>query len=95
MTHYYEVYKIVSANDMYTDEDVDYKGSCEAVAFDTLDEAIEYADKNSITSITEIGGSWIDYEKCSFCDEWFDSCELNKDGECQNCQQAIKSHGGV
>ena len=73
-----------------------YEVSCdrEVHAFDTLDEAIAFADDYGATIISQIGGNYIDYEKCSFCGEWFDCCELYGNGICRYCDQAIKSHGG-
>ena len=62
-------------------------------AFDTLEDAIKYADKNGATLICQNGGDWVDFEKCSFCGDWVESVELNSDGECTYCEQAIKSHG--
>lgn len=62
-------------------------------SFDSLEDAISHADKFGYTLISEIGGCWTDFEKCSFCGEWFDCNELNKDGECERCEQAIKDHG--
>jgi hypothetical protein len=64
-------------------------------AHDTLEEAIEFAEANGILTIYEIGGSWDEFEKCGFCGEWFPSNELNKEGDCFYCEQAIKSHGGI
>lgn len=93
MKHYYEAYKITHSED-WDGNDIDYKGSCEAIAFDTLEEAIEYADKNYIEKISEIGGNWADYEKCWFCEEWFESTELNEKGTCCRCDIAIKDHNG-
>lgn len=91
--HYYEVYNVTHSGD--TDADgIDYKGSCEAVAFDTLEEATEYADKNGNNFIAEIGGAWDEFEKCAFCGEWFTSAELNIYGDCERCEQAMKDHGG-
>lgn len=68
-------------------------GEC-IYAFDTLDEAIEFADENECTLISEIGENWSDYEKCWFCEEWYESTELNKDGVCCRCNIAIKDHNG-
>lgn len=65
------------------------------VAHDTIEDAIEYADTHEVTHIYEIGGSWDEFEKCGFCGEWFPSNELNKEGDCFYCEQAIKSHGGI
>lgn len=64
------------------------------IGFEELEDAIEYADKHGATMISQIGGSFTDYEKCAFCGEWFDCCELNEHGDCSRCEQAIKDHGG-
>jgi hypothetical protein len=64
------------------------------IAFDTLEEAIEYADSNMCNLICEIGGNWDNYEKCWFCDDWFPSSELLGNGVCQRCEIAIKDHEG-
>lgn len=64
------------------------------IAFEELEDAIEYADKHGATMISEIGGAYDDYEKCAFCGEWVDCCELNEWGDCSRCEQAIKDHGG-
>lgn len=67
----------------------------ETVAHNTLEEAFEYAENNAdVIIICEIGGNWNEYERCTFCGEWCDSCELNSNGECERCEMAIKSHGG-
>lgn len=63
-------------------------------AFDTLEKAIEYADEYGRMLISEIGGCWTDFEKCWFCGEWFDCCELNVGGVCARCDIAIKDHCG-
>lgn len=62
--------------------------------FHSLDAAIEYADKNECTKISEVGGSWVEYGKCWFCGEWFDICELNAGDECSRCEAAIRDHFG-
>lgn len=62
------------------------------IARDTLDEAIEYAEKNGIATIQEIGGCWEEYEKCWFCEEWFATSELNVNNECSRCESAIRDH---
>jgi hypothetical protein len=64
------------------------------IAFEELEDAIEYADETGATMISQIGGSFTDFEKCAFCGEWFDCCELNEYGDCPRCEQAIKDHGG-
>lgn len=61
-------------------------------AHDTLDEAIEFADSHGVTLISEIGGSWDDFGKCSFCGEWFTTCELSSDSLCEDCERAIEEH---
>ena len=63
-------------------------------AFDTLEDAIEYAEENDITTIQEIGGCWAEFEKCWFCEEWFDVSELNTNNECSRCESAIRDHFG-
>ena len=91
--HYYEAYKVTPSGE--TDADgIDYKGSCEAVAFDTLEEAIEFANNNGVTFISEIGGNWEEYMKCWFCEEWYSSTEINSVGVCERCEVAIKDHNG-
>ena len=66
----------------------------EVRAFDTIEGAIEFADESGADMISQIGGNYTDFEKCSFCGEWFDCCELYGGGICRYCDQAIKSHGG-
>ena len=63
------------------------------VAFDTLEEAIEYAEANGCKTIQEYGGNYTEYEKCEFCGEWYDVSELNIENYCERCQIAIKDHG--
>ena len=63
-------------------------------AFDTLEDAIEFAEENNITTIQEIGGCWTEFEKCWFCGEWFDVNELNTNNECSRCESAIRDHFG-
>jgi hypothetical protein len=70
-----------------------YLNGC-AFGFDELEDAIEYADANDVTMISQVGGSFTDYEKCAFCGEWVDCYELNEHGDCSRCEQAIKDHGG-
>ena len=64
----------------------------EVVAHDTLKDAIKYAEEHNIKTIQEIGGSWTEYEKCWFCEEWFSTYELNTKNECSRCETAIKDH---
>lgn len=62
-------------------------------AFDTLEEAIEFAEENGCTTIQEIGGSYTEFEKCEFCGEWYDVSEMNIENYCERCQIAIQDHG--
>ena len=86
---YYETVKRADDNPK---DGIDYKGIL--VAHDSLEEAIEYAEENGITTIQEIGGCWTEYEKCWFCEKWFDTNELNTNNECSRCELAIKDHFG-
>ena len=92
--HYYEVYKITPSGNVDADG-IDYKGSCEAIAFDTLEEAIDFVEKNNIDLICEIGESYTEYGKCAFCGEWVDITELNEEGDCPRCETAIRDHNGL
>ena len=83
--HYYEVANKQTPND----------GAPQGVtAFDTLEEAIQFADENECEMISEIGGNWTDFQKCWFCGEWFDCCDLIGTGVCDRCAVAIHDHGG-
>lgn len=62
-------------------------------AFDTFEEAVEFADNNGCTTIQEMGGSYDDYEKCEFCGEWYPTSEMNIENYCEQCQIAIRDHG--
>lgn len=66
---------------------------CSVCAFDTLEEAIEHAEKNGCKTIQEYGGSYTEYEKCEFCGEWYDVGEMNIENYCERCQIAIQDHG--
>ena len=66
---------------------------CSVFAFDTLEEAIEHAEKNGCKTIQEYGGCYAEYEKCEFCGEWYDVSELNIENYCERCQIAIQDHG--
>lgn len=85
-------YETVHSSGDNPEDGIDYKGIL--VAHDTLEDAIDYAEQNGIETITEIGGSWTEYEKCWFCGEWFDVNELNTNNECSRCEAAIKDHFG-
>ena len=66
---------------------------CSVCAFDTLEQATEYADQAGIETVQEIGGSYTEYGKCAFCGEWYDVEEMNIENYCERCQTAIKDHG--
>ena len=54
-------------------------------AHETIETAIEFAEANGINTISEIGGSWDEFQKCEFCGEWMPSQELDKKGWCSDC----------
>ena len=95
MKTYYEVYKVTPSGDTPDVDGIDYKGSCEAVGFDTLEEAIEYAETHGIKTVSQIGGSFDEFEQCCFCGEWFEVNELDTENTCDRCRVAIKNHEGV
>lgn len=95
MKTYFETYETTRSGDALAEDGIDLKGSCTATAHETLEDAIAYADAHGCTLIAEIGGSWNEYEKCAFCGEWFDSCELNTEGDCERCEIAIRDHNGL
>ena len=66
---------------------------CSVFAFDTLEEAIEHAEKNGCKTIQEYGGCYAEYEKCEFCGEWYDVGDMNIENYCERCQIAIQDHG--
>lgn len=65
------------------------------IAFDTLEEAIQYAEENGATLICEIGGAWNEFKKCWFCEEWKTTDELNKDNLCDHCENYLISRGEI
>lgn len=67
----------------------------EVNAFDTLEEAIEFADKNNGELITEIGGGWYEYKKCWYCDEWVDITTMNSNSLCDKCESYLISRGEI
>lgn len=67
----------------------------DVLEFETLEEAIDYAEENGCTHIDSIGGSWDEWEKCEFCGDWCPISELNIENYCDQCQIAIKDHGFV
>ena len=64
-----------------------------AFDFYSFDEAVSLAEENNCTEIEDSEG-YDTFSKCWFCGEWFTRHELNDNGECFYCEQAIKSHGG-
>ena len=52
----------------------------------TLEEAIEFAEANSIEEIHEIGGSFDDFAKCGFCGDWLPIQDLDDNGWCAHCE---------
>ena len=67
----------------------------EILSFDTLEAAIEYADANDVTLISEIGGAWDDYVKCWFCEEWVPVSETNRENLCNHCESYLISRGEI
>lgn len=65
----------------------------EDAIFDTFEEAVEFADKNNLSVIQELGGSYTTYKKCGWCGEWVDSYELRNSWACDYCRMAIESRG--
>lgn len=65
-------------------------------AHNTLEEAISFAESHNIDLISEIGGSYTDYEPCFFCGEWFPSEDLTEEiGHtllCDRCQKTIQKY---
>ena len=64
------------------------------IAFDTIEEAIQFADENECELICEIGGNWEEWKKCWFCGDWFPVCDLIGTGVCDRCAVAIRDHEG-
>ena len=65
------------------------------IGFDTLEEAIQYAEENDIEIICEIGGAWDEFKKCWFCGEWKSTDELNNDNLCEHCENYLISRGEI
>jgi hypothetical protein len=79
--HYYETTHLDPGEEYFT-----------TTAHDSLDDAISFADAHGCTYILEIGGSWNDFEKCSFCGDWFSSCEVDAEVICYHCRKAIQEN---
>ena len=63
-------------------------------SFPALEDAVIFADENGSKLISEVGGSWTDYGKCWFCEDWYDVCDINRGGTCSRCERCIEDHNG-
>ena len=56
--------------------------------FDTLEEAIQFANTHRMSVIQEIDGNKYStvFEQCSWCDNWVDSRELRESWACRCCR---------
>ena len=61
-------------------------------AHDTFEEATAFAEANGIEIVYEIGGNWSEYQRCWFCEEWYETTELIGTGVCARCARAIHDH---
>ena len=95
MKHYYEVYKITHSDQPLEPDGIDLKGSCEAIAFEDLESAVECANEIGAEDIAEIGGSWDEFKKCWFCEEWVPVTEMNKNNLCDHCENYLISRGEI
>lgn len=82
-----EIYFEVSSSD-------ETKPNCNT-EFPDINSAIEYAERNGYDLICEIGGSWDEYKKCWFCEEWKSTSELNRDSLCDHCESYLISRGEI
>ena len=67
----------------------------ETFGFETLEKAIAFAEASGDTLICEIGGSWTEYQKCWFCEEWVDATTTNSNSLCAKCEDYLKSRGEI
>ena len=67
----------------------------EIIAFDDFDDATAYADAHGATLICEIGGSWDDFAKCWWCDNWVPVSDMNKNSLCSHCESYLMSRGEI
>lgn len=60
--------------------------------FETEEEAMERADEVGTDVITDLetGEEWL---KCWFCEEWYPSYDIDKQGLCDRCKLALWSRG--
>lgn len=82
-----EIYFEVSTTD-------NSKPNCN-IEFPDIESAIEFAEKNGFDLICEIGGSWDEFKKCWFCEEWISTSELNRDNLCDHCESYLISRGEI
>ena len=66
-----------------------------SVAFETFEEAVQFADENGATFISHIGGSWDEFQKCWWCEEWLPSTDFGTAEDlCKKCESYLKSREG-
>lgn len=58
-----------------------------------LESAIETAEAVGADCVSQIGGVWDEWEKCTDCGEWSPSVELNRVGMCAACATVERDHG--
>lgn len=79
MLHYFEISQYEDGYNFPT-----------SYAFDTLEEAIAFAEEHGVRLVCEIGGEWCDWEKCELCNLWVPSVELDEDGKCDLCRAGLR-----
>lgn len=62
-------------------------------SFDSLDEAIAFAEANDRDRISTCGGDWEDYGKCWFCGDWVPVSEIGTTDACWRCELELYSRG--
>lgn len=62
-------------------------------AFDTFEEAEQFANENGCKLISQCGGAWDDFIKCDLCGEFVPSYEMHNGDECENCFHRGLEHG--
>lgn len=50
-----------------------------------LESAIETAEAVGADCVSQIGGAWDEWERCTGCGEWFPSVDLDTRGNCERC----------
>lgn len=81
MMHYYETSHRKPGDEFAT-----------VTAHETLEAAFEFAEAHDIRTVYEIGGTWSEFERCTFCGEWVNLTDLDNEGICSNCRRAITDH---